>query len=63
MASHARLELVKPSKPEDWNGVYDLVYQLYWVDDRTLEDTMRIMQENHNFCATSDTLSLLALPL
>ena len=52
MTSHAQPEPIMPSKPEDWNGVYDLVYQLYLIDDRTLEDTMKIMRENRNFCAT-----------
>ncbi|KAK0641816.1 ankyrin repeat-containing domain protein, partial [Cercophora newfieldiana] len=42
----------KPSKPEDWNGVYDTVYQLYFVEDCTLEDMMKTMRETHNFCAT-----------
>jgi hypothetical protein len=43
---------IKPSKPHDWNSVYDLVYQLYWIEDYTLENTMEAMRKDHNFYAT-----------
>ena len=52
MAGHVDVGPTLPSKPDDWNPVYDLVYQLYWIDDCTLEDTMKIMRESHNFRAT-----------
>jgi len=52
MADQALARSVKPFTPEDWNGVYDAICQLYFVKDHTLEDTMRIIREVHHFCAT-----------
>ncbi|KAK0639905.1 ankyrin repeat-containing domain protein [Cercophora newfieldiana] len=35
-----------------WSDVYDTVYQLYWVEDRTLEETMSILKHQYSFSAT-----------
>ncbi|KAK3349683.1 hypothetical protein B0T25DRAFT_570295 [Lasiosphaeria hispida] len=43
---------VGTSSSKPWSGVYDTVYQLYWFEDRTLDETMSIMKNQHNFSAT-----------
>ena len=37
---------------KDWRDVYDDIYEIYWVQDRTLEETMQVMRTMHNFSAT-----------
>lgn len=55
MSGNATL-MFPPSRPvaatKTWEDVYDLVYQMYWVDDQTMEDTMNIMKREHNFSKT-----------
>lgn len=50
--AHPILEPARPANPEDWSEVFDAVHQFYWLEDHTLEDTMRAMREQHNFIAT-----------
>ncbi|KAK0639385.1 ankyrin repeat-containing domain protein [Cercophora newfieldiana] len=53
MANQVFPKPIRPSKPADWMVLYDSIHQLYWIEDRTLEDTMSIVQDRHNFYATS----------
>ncbi|KAK0705601.1 hypothetical protein B0H67DRAFT_387561 [Lasiosphaeris hirsuta] len=60
MSRHTSIRPTLQSKAIDWDSVYDQVYQLYWVDNRTLEDTMRVMRRQHSFSATKQWISKLA---
>ncbi|KAK0617745.1 hypothetical protein B0T14DRAFT_605742 [Immersiella caudata] len=50
MSAIPAIASISASKP--WREVYDTVYELYWVEDQTLEETMNIMNYQHNFSAT-----------
>lgn len=40
------------SASKHWDNVYDDIYDIYWVQDQTLKETMCIMKTEHNFSAT-----------
>ena len=42
----------RPTCPKDWDDRKRLISDLYWVQDKTLSETMKIMEVEHGFLAT-----------
>jgi hypothetical protein len=43
---------VNTAKTADWEGQRDTIYQLYIIEDRTLNDVITLMTERHGFIKT-----------
>ena len=61
--SRASLGPVRPHHAKNWKDIYDDVYDVYWIQDRTLEDTMEIMKARHSFRATVGPILAVGPPL